>query len=623
MDTQLDQIALLRQIAEAQSGTFVVKDDQRRYLLVNQFFADLVGFPSERFIGLTDEELHRLGVPASEKLSTCAHTPLVDEHENVTAYLVQHPTSPASQREPVRLVDRSDQLMSVFNELLARLMAYQALDPLLQHIAEVMFEYTVCDNALILMVNETAEFMQVVASAGPASSDNIGQRRIRGQGLAGMAWDSAEIQFIPDSDANLHTRGFWPSGTQLLAVPMLSDTEVIGVAVLGSSGNQDDFRMATGLVSNLAKVAGIAINSAQLIEHSRKELQRTRALSEISAQLAQFGDTQELFKELTKTLMDAMDISRASIYTLTNENKLLPQIAWGRVDGIITHAQTMPSDLVDGTIGNWCYQHRKPALIARNTEDPRESEQVRALRAKLNFGSILCRPIYSDKRVVGILQISRDSTRRNFDENEMNLFSSICDQLSNALSRHDLSQALHHQAHHDALTQLPNRRQYESELLHLVRQTCAEPKNPGAVMFLDLDGFKQVNDSFGHAIGDQLLQQVAHRLRGIVPETDTLARIGGDEFAVIVRQLTNHQAAVDLAQKLVDSLKAPFTIEDKLINIATSVGLSFFPADGQSTDNLLRKADEAMYRAKKSGQGQICCYSEHMGTDITPLQKAG
>ena len=142
-------------------------------------------------------------------------------------------------------------------------------------------------------------------------------------------------------------------------------------------------------------------------------------------------------------------------------------------------------------------------------------------------------------------------------------------------------------------------------------------------MFLDLDGFKQVNDSFGHAIGDQLLQQVAHRLRGIVPETDTLARIGGDEFAVIVRQLTNHQAAVDLAQKLVDSVKAPFTIEDKLINIATSVGLSFFPADGQSTDNLLRKADEAMYRAKKSGQGQICCYSEHMGTDITPLQKAG
>ena len=177
--------------------------------------------------------------------------------------------------------------------------------------------------------------------------------------------------------------------------------------------------------------------------------------------------------------------------------------------------------------------------------------------------------------------------------------------------RKKYEESLKHQATHDELTGLPNR-----WLFHLqLNQALARAARTGlrvAVLFLDLDYFKTVNDSFGHATGDALLVQVGKRIRSVLRENDTLARLGGDEFAILLTDLTDVSEAISVASKLLLSLQASYRLQDQDVYSSASLGLAFFPDDAQNSDNLLRYADMAMYQAKQAGRGGYACYSEEM-----------
>lgn len=162
-------------------------------------------------------------------------------------------------------------------------------------------------------------------------------------------------------------------------------------------------------------------------------------------------------------------------------------------------------------------------------------------------------------------------------------------------------------AHYDLLTGLPNRRLFldrlEQEVKHAKRSGL-----PLAVLFMDLDGFKAVNDSLGHDAGDQLLTAVARRLTASVREEDTVARLGGDEFTVILSG-TKQPADVELvAQTIIDTLAAPFMIAGQSVRISVSVGIALYPQDAMSPASLLQAADNAMYKAKKAGANQLCFF---------------
>ena len=162
--------------------------------------------------------------------------------------------------------------------------------------------------------------------------------------------------------------------------------------------------------------------------------------------------------------------------------------------------------------------------------------------------------------------------------------------------------ALEHQALHDALTDLPNR-----TLLHdRLHQALLGAQRDGtsvALLLMDLDRFKEVNDSFGHHLGDQLLQQVAVRLRSDLRESDTVARLGGDEFAMILPGVEDESGAGLAARKILKSLEEPFEVEPEVLHVGGSVGIALYPKHGADTDMLLRRADIAMYVAKRSGTG--------------------
>lgn len=175
--------------------------------------------------------------------------------------------------------------------------------------------------------------------------------------------------------------------------------------------------------------------------------------------------------------------------------------------------------------------------------------------------------------------------------------------------RKEIEDRIRRSANYDHLTGLPNRSLFRERIEHETRH-AARTGLPMALLFLDLDGFKDVNDRLGHEAGDQLLQEVAHRISACVRDTDTVARLGGDEFTVVLTEVTQPDKVDALCAKMLSELDKPFMLEAGEARISASIGIAMYPDDGATPDELLRQADAAMYAAKNAGRNR---YHFHAG----------
>jgi diguanylate cyclase (GGDEF)-like protein len=165
-----------------------------------------------------------------------------------------------------------------------------------------------------------------------------------------------------------------------------------------------------------------------------------------------------------------------------------------------------------------------------------------------------------------------------------------------------------YQAHHDPLTGLPNRALFNDRLDQAIKKSKRNGTKV-ALFFLDLDRFKEINDTLGHNIGDEILINVANRLKAVMREGDTIARLGGDEFTVIMQDLKHEKDAAFLAEKIVETFKRAIIVESNALSITTSIGISLFPKNATEIQSLVRLADIAMYEAKESGRNNFKFYS--------------
>ena len=182
-----------------------------------------------------------------------------------------------------------------------------------------------------------------------------------------------------------------------------------------------------------------------------------------------------------------------------------------------------------------------------------------------------------------------------------------------AVMQRRVEDMIRHQASHDPLTGLPNRLLFDKRL-SLALVYAHQWGEMLAVMFLDLDRFKSINDTLGHASGDQLLQQVAHRLAKCLKPSDTIARWGGDEFTLILPQIRSAHDATEIARRIIKALKTPFECNGQEIHVTTSIGIALAPYDGEDSETLLKNADMAMYRAKQQGKNDFQLYAPDMNS---------
>jgi diguanylate cyclase (GGDEF)-like protein/PAS domain S-box-containing protein len=189
-------------------------------------------------------------------------------------------------------------------------------------------------------------------------------------------------------------------------------------------------------------------------------------------------------------------------------------------------------------------------------------------------------------------------------------------QVQDITARRLAEQGLHHIAFHDALTGLPNRRRFHEHLTQAVALAQADPADAFAVMFLDFDRFKLINDSLGHSAGDEFLVQVARRIRDSLRPQDIVARLGGDEFAVLVHPLDHERSAVQVADRLMDALRLPFRVADTELMTSASIGITFSALGYTSPEDVLRDADTAMYKAKGAGKARYALFDASLHTEV-------
>ncbi|QSZ41075.1 diguanylate cyclase [Sulfurimonas aquatica] len=191
----------------------------------------------------------------------------------------------------------------------------------------------------------------------------------------------------------------------------------------------------------------------------------------------------------------------------------------------------------------------------------------------------ICIPVFDDKQqMIGALGINRDIT-----------------------TRIEETKKLEYQAHYDPLTKLPNRALF-FERLEKTLAISKRKKHSFAILFIDLDDFKSINDKYGHNIGDELLHEVSRKLESCIRESDTVGRISGDEFVILLTEIASHDEPGIMAERIIKTVSSPIKIKDSVCNIGVSIGISLYPEHSSDLDELLILADKAMYHVKHFGK---------------------
>ncbi|MDI3355196.1 diguanylate cyclase [Pseudomonas sp. UYIF39] len=207
-------------------------------------------------------------------------------------------------------------------------------------------------------------------------------------------------------------------------------------------------------------------------------------------------------------------------------------------------------------------------------------------------------PLSSQNGTIGALIVKSVPGGERYTEQDKELLQYVCAQVATAIERKQLHARLQRMAQYDQLTQLPNRELLRDRLKDSLALARADSGRM-ALLYVDLDRFKEVNDTHGHAVGDMLLQAVANRLKGCVRETDTVARMGGDEFVVLLHSIHASEDANNVAGKIRQVLAQPLRLDGHSVNILPSIGVAHYPEHGTEEKQLLRHADEAMYAVKR------------------------
>ncbi len=187
-------------------------------------------------------------------------------------------------------------------------------------------------------------------------------------------------------------------------------------------------------------------------------------------------------------------------------------------------------------------------------------------------------------------------------------------------ARKAMEEQLLHQATHDILTDLPNRALLQDRVERAISRAKREDNNC-AVLFLDIDNFKLINDGLGHNIGDELICKVSNRIRNCLRETDTVARLGGDEFVIVLSPLRNVDNSIDVTKNILDAVRQPFQLQNRELNITSSIGVGCYPKDGENYEELIRNADTAMYQAKDNGRDNFQFFTAGMNEKVSSRLK--
>ena len=254
-------------------------------------------------------------------------------------------------------------------------------------------------------------------------------------------------------------------------------------------------------------------------------------------------------------------------------------------------------------------------FIPKVEELPPEAIMEKEIMLSQDIKSLISIPISSKDKVIGVLRFDQINTQKGWRIEDRDLLKVLTNILAEAITKVESEKEISYLAYYDALTGLPNRTLISNRLVQAISLARRSEKMIG-MLFIDLDGFKSVNDTMGHNWGDQLLKQVAGRLSHCIRKYDTVARFGGDEFLIMLPQIFNVKDVEEVARKVMKTFNNPIIVNNQEFFLTASAGISIFPLDGDDANILIKNADLAMYSAKNNGKSQYSFCTSEMKDDV-------
>ena len=362
------------------------------------------------------------------------------------------------------------------------------------------------------------------------------------------------------------------------------------------------------------EVAGLIGTIVDITE--RKQAERRQAMEHaVSRVLAEAQSMDVAITQTLQTICETMGWDYGDRYEYSEELGTLRRREMWAIDtpemadfaSSAAHRTVRPDSSGAGLVRR-TFASGKPVWIADISRAPGLHRHAFLERAGLHGAFAF--PLIASGQVLGVLEFFHRDVREP-DSMLIEVAQSIGSHIGQFIVRMQAEEAVKFVAMHDALTQLPNRVLFNQRLEHAIAQAQRHRRRL-AVMFIDLDRFKVINDTLGHECGDQLLREVAQRLTEHLRAGDMVARLGGDEFVVLLEEVTEPSAIVAVAEKLIASLAAKFMISGREVHVSASIGISTYPTDAEDQRSLLRFADIAMYRAKEQGRNTFQFYSDQI-----------
>ena len=327
-------------------------------------------------------------------------------------------------------------------------------------------------------------------------------------------------------------------------------------------------------------------------------------------QLALGGaDTDALQAEAVRLVARTLQVDIAGVLKVQGSGEEFLIVAGvGLPDGAVGRAR-----VPGGTSSQSGYTLSTGSPIVVTDESTEERFERSPILTELGVLSGITVLIKAKGQPYGVLG-AQHTKARDFSPQDVSFMQAIANILANAIERRGAEEKTRHEALHDPLTTLPNRNLFLDRLGHALAQ-ARRHQDSVAVLFLDLDQFKLVNDSLGHAAGDELLAAVAPRLQQALRPTDTVARFGGDEFAILIEEVTSERDAIRVAERISEALTRPFVLRQREHFVSASAGISI-GGGGESPEALIRDADAALYRAKDRGRGGYEIFDEAMRSRV-------
>ncbi|OFZ87047.1 MAG: hypothetical protein A3F74_11395 [Betaproteobacteria bacterium RIFCSPLOWO2_12_FULL_62_58] len=413
-----------------------------------------------------------------------------------------------------------------------------------------------------------------------------------------VPWHPAGREQEGDRHRNMILRG--EAFSDVEAVRLRKDGTPLTVSLSGAPVHDDR-----------GNAIGVMVIIADITLRKRSEL-RQELQAEITRLLAESRTVEEVLVKVIETMCEKQGWACGTRWVLDKrENVLRCAEAWGidspGVQEFLAESRVMLNPWTGNVAGvvRRVWDSAAPVWVTDVQEDVKfrrgPAARKAGLRTALGFPVVIIGDFY------GVMEFFAPDVRPP-DHGLMEFAKQLGSQIGQFIARVEAEQNLQFVATHDALTSLPNRTMFSDRLSQALAQAQRYNRRL-ALLFVDLDGFKTVNDTFGHETGDVLLREIASRLRACLREGDVIGRIGGDEFVVLIEEFAEPEQLALVARKIIEMVAQPAPVRGHECRVTASVGISAYPQDGKDSQTLLKNADSAMYRAKEQGKNRFQFYS--------------